>query len=267
MIAGFLPCSFIDYPGILSAVVFLHGCNLRCPYCHNVSLVEGPAPRKIDEGDVLSFLVSRIGRIGGVVVSGGEPTLYPMLRPFIDAVRVLGFKVKLDTNGTRPGVLDALLNRGLLDYVAMDLKDEPEAYGEFCGMRDQPEKLHRSIRLILDSRVDHEFRTTVVLPRHDTERLGRMAGTIAGARLWILQGYRPGGTLVPDPPFHAPDAERLEAMAAQMRAAHGINCACRWELPSSLVQHRLPALSEELQRKHRRGECGHDRVKRSRICS
>jgi len=226
LIGGLQRTSFIDYPGMVSAVVFLHGCNLRCGYCHNPTLIEGKPVERLAQEELLAFLTSRRGQLEGVVITGGEPTLQPKLRGFIEAVRGLGFKVKLDTNGTNPDVLGELLEAKLLDYVAMDLKDLPEGYPELCGMRASPEVVRRSIRLIVDSEVDHEFRTTVVSPHHDKQRLFQMAEVIEGARHWVLQRFRPGRTLSPDAEFQAPDAAFLAQMATDVQS-RGLRCSWR----------------------------------------
>jgi pyruvate formate lyase activating enzyme len=227
MIDGFQPCSFIDFPGCLSAAVFLRGCNLRCPYCHNACLLDGDGPSRIGEPDLLSFLASRRGRLDGVVISGGEPTLEPRLRPLIEAVRALGYRVKLDTNGTRPEVLSELLGGSLIDYVALDLKDEPAAYPEWLGSAAAPEAVHRSIDILKRSGIDHELRTTVVLPRHDASRLGRMARVVAGAKRWVLQPYRPVGSLSAEPGLRAPSRQYLEEVAESLCSLHGVDCFCR----------------------------------------
>jgi pyruvate formate lyase activating enzyme len=227
MIGGLVPCSFIDFPGCLSAVVFLRGCNLRCPYCHNPELLDGDAPGAMTEDGLLAFLRARQGRLGGVVFSGGEPTLRPGLRSLVQGARALGFKVKLDTNGTRPDVLAELIGDGLVDYVALDLKDEPAGYTGWLRMREAPALLLRSLDLVKASGVDHELRTTVTIPRHDAGRLDSMADVARGARRWVLQPYRPGATLASDPPMAAPDREQLMREARRIQSTHGIDCSCR----------------------------------------
>ncbi|HUL76589.1 MAG TPA: anaerobic ribonucleoside-triphosphate reductase activating protein [Vicinamibacteria bacterium] len=226
MIGGFHPCSFLDFPGRLSAVVFLRGCNLRCPYCHNRDLLDGDGPPAMDEPALRAFLSARRGRLDGVVFSGGEPTLQPELRPLIEAARALGYRVKLDTNGTRPEVLQELLGDGLLDYVALDLKDEPAAYAEWLGMREGPEVLLHRLDVVKSSGIDHELRTTVVFARHDEERLGRMAWWARGCRRWILQPCRPDvrhAAIALNPSREA----ALEDLASRLHARHGVPCRCR----------------------------------------
>ncbi len=226
-ISALYRCSFIDYPGRLSAVVFTQGCNLRCPFCHNPGLVEGDDTGHLDEAEVLAFLGSRRGQLSGVVITGGEPTLQPGLVRFIHRIREHGLSVKLDTNGTHPEVLARLLGEGMLDYVAMDLKDPPEAYSELCCRPIEPRVLLESISVIISSRVEHEFRTTVVAPRHDARRLLLMAHAIRGAQRWILQPYRPGHTLVPDLPWSTPEPRSLSQTAAWLTAKTGIACSSR----------------------------------------
>jgi pyruvate formate lyase activating enzyme len=229
MIGGFQPCSFIDYPGRLSAVVFLRGCNLRCPYCHNPGLIDPNAPRVMSEGELLSFLDLRRNRLDGVVITGGEPTLHPGLRRLIEAIRTCGFSVKLDTNGTHPEVLSELLNDCLVDYIAMDLKDEPNGYAEWLGMREPPEALLCSLEILKTSGIDHEVRTTVVLPRHEEARFDYLASLAAGCRRWVLQPYRPGRNLRVHAFFNPPSESTLETLASRLRAKHGVNCFCRSE--------------------------------------
>jgi pyruvate formate lyase activating enzyme len=230
ILGGLQPCSFIDYPGRLAAVAFTRGCNLRCPYCHNPGLVAPPWPGAVEEGEVLALLAARRGKLDGLVVTGGEPTLQPDLLPFLRRVKSLGFAVKLDTNGTRPDVLRDLLTARLLDYVAMDLKDEPERYPEWLGDGGDPEALRRSIALLASSGVDHELRTTVVLPRHDPARLARMARVAAPAGRWVLQAYRPAAVLGPAAFCQPPTAEPLAQLAARLRSTEGVRCVVRGDL-------------------------------------
>ena len=228
MIGGLQPCSFVDFPGCLSAVVFFRGCNLRCPYCHNKRLLDGDDPPAMTETELLAFLSSRRGRLDGVVISGGEPTLQAGLRRCIEAVRVLGYKVKLDTNGTRPQVLSELIGDGLIDYVALDLKDEPHAYASWLGTHSTPEDLCRSLELVKTSGADHELRTTVTWPHHDEERLDRMARWAHGCRRWILQPCRADAK--PPPSVLDPSADAvLEDLAMRLRTRHGVPCRCRSE--------------------------------------
>jgi len=230
-LAALHPCSLIDYPGRLAAVVFTCGCNLRCPYCHNPGLVEPPWTGEVEEGEVLALLAARRGKLDGLVVTGGEPTLQPDLAPFLSRVREIGHLVKLDTNGTRPDVLKDLLARGLVDYVALDLKDEPEAYPEWLGLRgEEPDAVRRSIALLVSAGVEHELRTTVALPRLDPERLARLALLAAGAARWVLQPYRPVAGVPAGSDLRAPGEDELAATAAWLRRSLGSRCFARAEL-------------------------------------
>lgn len=163
-IAGLQPVSLCDYPGRVAAVVFTQGCNLRCPFCHNGGLIPAEGRGLILQAEVLDSLCRRVRLLDGVVVSGGEPTLQPDLSTFISRVRDLGLLVKLDTNGTRPDVLEDLLTRGLLDFVAMDVKAPFEKYPLLTGAAPCIQEVRASMGLIAGSGVDHEFRTTFVRP-------------------------------------------------------------------------------------------------------
>ncbi len=161
-IGGFQKLSLIDYPGHLSTVVFTQGCNFRCPVCHNPELVlpdlfDEPIP----EQEVFSFLESRKGKLQAVVVTGGEPTLHTDLPKFLAAIKRMGFKTKLDTNGARPEVLQSLFDEKLIDFVAMDIKAPLELYSKLAGCKVDEAAIQKSIALILDSFVPHQFRTTV----------------------------------------------------------------------------------------------------------
>ncbi|MCG8473116.1 MAG: anaerobic ribonucleoside-triphosphate reductase activating protein [Desulfobacterales bacterium] len=199
IIGGLNKCSLIDYPGKLGAVVFTHGCNLTCPYCHNAGLVKGQGPEELyDEEEVFSFLKGRVGRLDAVVVSGGEPSLHSDLPEFISRVKEMGFLVKLDTNGSFPKVLKGLLERELLDYVAMDIKTDPAAYVPHLSKRSFEAEIRESVRLVMDSGVHHEFRTTCAAPFIDEAVLDTIAHMIEGAELYALQEFNPKHTLNPE---------------------------------------------------------------------
>lgn len=161
-IGGLVRFSLSDFPGHVAAVVFTQGCNLRCPFCHNGGLLPRDAADLTPEDEVWAFLDARRARLGGVVVSGGEPTLQPDLPAFLRRVKALGLAVKLDTNGTRPDVLARILDEGLVDYVAMDMKAPLDRYADLAGVPVDVAKIRRSIDLIARSGVAHQFRTTVV---------------------------------------------------------------------------------------------------------
>jgi len=223
-LAGLQACTFQDYPGRMACIVFTQGCDLRCPYCHNPGTRADVSGQNLSERDVFDYLDRRRGKLGAVVVSGGEPCLQGDLAEFLRELKERGLSVKLDTNGTRPAVLANLLGRGLVDYLAMDLKDLPRQYagwlGEVPAMR-----LEASLALVRESGVAHEFRTTVVAPRQDIARLREMGGLVAGSR-WVLQEARPGRN--PRPGWAPVPKQVLCAWAQQLRAA-GIDAIVRGE--------------------------------------
>ncbi len=194
LLGGLEPCSFSDYPGRPAAVLFTQGCNFRCPFCHNPDLLplrpqKTPLP-PVEE--VLAFLAHRRARLGGVVISGGEPTIQEDLGDFLLHLKRLGYAVKLDTNGSRPGVLADLLAAGLLDYIAMDLKAPPGKYERLCGAPVDMAAIREAASLIAASGVAHHFRTTVVpslLAADDLDQI-RRALLPSGSR-YVLQPFRP----------------------------------------------------------------------------
>jgi pyruvate formate lyase activating enzyme len=195
-IGGFQKVSLIDYPGRISAVVFTQGCNFRCPFCHNPELVDpGRFEGLIPEKEILSFLEKRKGRLDAVVITGGEPTLQPGIIPFILLIKAMGYLIKLDTNGAMPDLLEEMLDRKLLEYVAMDIKAPLDRYGKVTQSNTDPQRIRRSISLIMGSGVDYEFRTTAVrslLDPADLEEIGRL---IPGAKRFVLQKFVPTKTL------------------------------------------------------------------------
>lgn len=189
-IAGLEKNSLLDYPGIIAAVVFTPGCNLDCYYCHNrILLEEEKLSSLLRTEEVLAFLEKRKKMLDGVVISGGEPTLQSELPGFIREVRRLGYRIKLDTNGTNPVLLQQLLAEGLLDYVAMDIKAPFAKYEQICGTGAYLDRIGQSIDILLDCSVDYEFRTTMA-PDLTAADIVEIAETIHGARLYVLQQYR-----------------------------------------------------------------------------
>ena len=195
-ISGLQKTTLLDYPGQVACTVFLAGCNLRCPFCHNASLVlENPLPQ-MTESEFFAFLKKRRGILDGVCITGGEPTLRKELPEFIGKIRELGFRVKLDTNGTNPDMLERLLKEGLLDYVAMDIKNSPERYSVTCGGIDVLDKVKHSAALLMESGTDYEFRTTCVHPLHDETAMAEIGKWLAGAKGYYLQNFVDSGSLV-----------------------------------------------------------------------
>ena len=191
-IGGLQKLTLLDYPGKVACTVFLSGCDLRCPYCHNPGLVlpEQSEGSEIPEAEVLSFLERRKGKLDGVCITGGEPTLQPELPGFLEKLRRLGYAVKLDTNGSRPDVLRTMVEAGLVDYAAMDIKNARAKYASTCGL-DKLDigKIEQSAAFLMEGRIPYEFRTTVVRELHgfsDFEAIGRW---LDGARAYYLQSY------------------------------------------------------------------------------
>lgn len=185
-IAGLEKFSTVDFPGSLAAVLFAAGCNYRCFYCHNRHILGEPP--LLPEAEVLAFLQKRAGLLDGVVFSGGEPTLQSDLPEWVRRVRALGYKTKLDTNGSRPEVLRALIADGLLDYVAMDYKAPLEGYSPLCNADSAG--VPESLALLRGSGVPYELRTTLV-PQITEAKLRRMAAAVPADASWFLQLYRP----------------------------------------------------------------------------
>ncbi len=199
IIGGFQKFSLIDYPGKICAIVFTQGCNFRCPYCHNPELVKPSLFGKtILEEEIFSFLEKRKGKLDAVEITGGEPTLQKDLVDFIQRIKEMGYLVKLDTNGSNPEILEIIINHELVDYIAMDIKAPLQKYKEVTHSVISPEKIKRSIRMIMNSDIKYEFRTTVVksqLSREDIINIGKL---IEGAELYILQKFILSKTLDPN---------------------------------------------------------------------
>ncbi|MBN2554737.1 MAG: anaerobic ribonucleoside-triphosphate reductase activating protein [Anaerolineales bacterium] len=220
MIRGWVRTSLIDYPEHVASVVFTGGCSFRCPMCHNAGLVLNPESlAKVDEEEVFAFLDRRAGLVDGFVVSGGEPTLQAGLPSLLRRVRERSLAIKLDTNGYHPECLQRLLEEGLLDYVAMDIKAPPDGYARLAGLKQlDMTRIAASIDLLRTSDVSFELRTTVVpqwLQEDDILAIGRW---LDGAPHYVLQQFRPQGTM--DSQLQALEpypAEEIHAMAASVR--------------------------------------------------
>ena len=190
-IAFVSPTTLIDYPDRVAALVYTAGCNYRCPFCHNAELVLPEKIRKlllISEKEIFKLLKEQHGFLDGIVITGGEPAIQPDLARFIDRAKKLSYLVKLDTNGSRPEVLEQLLEAQLLDYVAMDLKGPPARYDELAGVRVDLDAIEQSIRLIIDQAPDYEFRTTVA-PTMTFRDIEATAALVSGAKRYILQRF------------------------------------------------------------------------------
>ncbi len=181
MISGLQKMTLLDYPGKVACTVFLQGCNFRCPFCHNSGLLGAPDQPQLTQQALLDFLNTRKGLLDGVCITGGEPTLSPELPALLYKIKAMGFAVKLDTNGSRPDVLKALVAEKLIDYVAMDVKNGPAAYGKTVGL-NSPDltKLEESLGFLLAGAVDYELRTTVVAQLHNRESIQEMGAWLQG---------------------------------------------------------------------------------------
>ncbi len=191
-IAGLQKLTLLDFPGKTACTVFLNGCNFRCPFCHNFALAKGLAEPLMEEEELLSFLESRKGLLDGVCFTGGEPLMQRELPALIRKIKEMGYGVKLDTNGCFPERLKALAEEGLLDYVAMDVKNAPERYGETVGfLKLDLAAIRESIEYLKSGKVEYEFRTTVVSEYHGEEELKAIAEWLQGAKRYFLQQFKP----------------------------------------------------------------------------
>lgn len=186
---GFQKLTLLDYPGKVACILFTKGCNFFCPYCHNSQLIDGSPKDNIDEEEVLSFLRKRQGILEGVCISGGEPLLHEGISEFIKKVKELGYAVKLDTNGTFPKRLKELCEKGLLDYVAMDIKNSFSKY-PLTTLRDvNIDDIKESIEFLLSGSVDYEFRTTLARELHTPSDMHEIGEAIRGAKRYFLQNF------------------------------------------------------------------------------
>ena len=197
-IDGLQKMTLLDFPGKVACTVFTGGCNFRCPFCHNALLVT-KLPEKPDysEDEILSFLEKRTGLLDGVAITGGEPLLNPDIADFIRKIRSMGYAVKLDTNGSFPERLKSIVGEGLVDYVAMDIKNRKEKYAETIGLKNLDlSKIEESVEFLKSGAVDYEFRTTVVEQFHTVEDIRAAAEWIGGAKRYFLQNFVDSGELI-----------------------------------------------------------------------
>jgi len=217
-IRGFIRTSLLDWDGKIVSVLYLPGCNFRCPFCHNAGLVLQPGNMEPVEWDVVEDYLSKNGDfIDGICITGGEPTLHRFLPGLIRKIKDMGLKIKIDTNGTNPSMLERLIKEGLVDYVSMDVKSSLETYDECAGARVDIEKVKRSIRILLRGKVDYEFRTTILPRFHGKEEMRSIGLMIEGAERYVLQQFVPKNTLEPE--FlteRAYSAEEMRALAREV---------------------------------------------------
>ena len=179
--------TLLDFPGRVACTVFLGGCDMRCPFCHNAELLDASAPAEMEEDALLQFLESRKGLLDGVAFTGGEPLLRKNLPELLRKIRDLGFATKIDTNGNHPDLLRVIAEEGLADYIAMDIKNSPARYAETIGVPGfSTEAVEESVRFLLSGPVDYEFRTTVIRELHDGASFEAIANWINGAKRYFL---------------------------------------------------------------------------------
>ena len=195
-IQGLQKLTLLDFPGYVACTVFFGGCNFRCPFCHNATLVKTGKGEEIALEDFYSFLKKRTGILDGVAVTGGEPLLQKELPAFLKRIKEMGYAVKLDTNGTDPDTLKALVEQSLVDYVAMDIKAPLARYDTLAGVAVNTEKIAQSVAFLLKGSVEYEFRTTLVKPYHTLSDMQEIGKWISGAKRYFLQGFVDSGDLL-----------------------------------------------------------------------
>lgn len=189
-ILGLQKTTLLDFPGKVASTIFLGGCNMCCPFCHNMNLVKDYNNPEFSQEDILDFLQARRGILDGVCITGGEPTIYSELPEFIHKIKALGLLVKLDTNGTNPDMLRYLSDKGLIDYIAMDIKTSIDNYGTVCGNPNiDTDAIKQSVSFILSGTTDYEFRTTIIQNYHDICTIQNIGILINGARRYFLQSF------------------------------------------------------------------------------
>ena len=198
IISGFQKLTLLDFPGKTACTVFTPGCNFRCPFCHNTSLVLQPCEsERIPEGEILAYLDKRKGILDGVVITGGEPLLHSDIPDFLRKVKNLGYKIKLDTNGSMPELLLRITEDGLVDYVAMDIKNSPDQYAKTVGISDLDlSPVRRSVEILMNGDTEYEFRTTLVSGLHTQGSVKDLAKWISGAKRYYLQRFKDSGNLI-----------------------------------------------------------------------
>lgn len=216
-IYGLQKMTLLDFPGHVACTVFLGGCDYRCPFCHNYELACGTAPVYMEEEELFSFLGKRTGLLDGVAITGGEPCLHRDLPDMMKRIREMGYAVKLDSNGAHPAMLSRILDEGLAEYVAMDIKNSPAKYAMTCGLPSVDLlPIRESVSLLLAGKTDYEFRTTIVNELHTAKDFEAIAEWIAGAKRYFLQCFTDRDE-VPFAGLSAPSKEQLETYAAIAR--------------------------------------------------
>jgi pyruvate formate lyase activating enzyme len=227
-IGGFRKFSMIDYPNHISAVIFTQGCNFRCPYCHNPELVD-PARMKpaLDTEKVLTFLKSRRTKLDSVCITGGEPTMQPDIIPFCKSIKDMGYKIKLDTNGSFPNILEELCELKLIDFVAMDIKAPIDRYEWVTQVPVEPHSIEKSIQILRKYKKEREFRTTVVHPLLGLSDIEKIMSMFLRGETYCLQRYAGKQTLDANPKQYSPFSYMLMHTVSQKAVPQGVNLILR----------------------------------------
>ncbi|MBR3767807.1 MAG: anaerobic ribonucleoside-triphosphate reductase activating protein [Clostridia bacterium] len=215
-ISGFQKLTLLDFPGHTACTLFTLGCNMRCPFCHNTPLVTGTAQESYSEEEIFSFLKKRQGLLDGVAITGGEPLLQKDIAQFLRKIKDLGYSVKLDTNGSFPDKLSLLLEEGLVDFVAMDIKNTKEKYSLTSGVEIDFSLIEKSVDIIKNSGIDREFRTTVVKEYHTEEDIISIAKFLGKTEKYYLQCFKDSGDILSEG-CSAPDSEMLKSAAEKAK--------------------------------------------------
>lgn len=212
IIKGLQKLTLLDFPGHVACTIFTSGCNYRCPFCHNASLaLSRDEGADYSEEEILDFLKKRTGILDGVAITGGEPLIWPDIIDLLRKIKEIGFMVKLDTNGTFPERLREIIDEGLVDYVAIDIKNSPEKYAQTVGKDDALlDKLRESVNILMNGSIDYEFRTTVVDELHTAEDIKKIGEFIKGAKRWFLQNFVDSGDLISSGMHAAPEEKMRE---------------------------------------------------------
>ena len=218
-LSGLQKLTLLDYPGHIACTVFTAGCNFRCPFCHNAGLVLPERERdEFDEEYILSFLKKRIGVLDGVAITGGEPLIHADIADFLARIKAMGYMIKLDHNGTQPDRLIYLVENGLVDRVAMDIKNSPAQYAATAGLEKvDMAAIERSKDYLLSGKVEYEFRTTVVKGIHTKQSLIEAAKWISGAKEYYLQQFKDSGDILDISGIGAYSDDEMRALLSAVR--------------------------------------------------
>ncbi|MBR6118981.1 MAG: anaerobic ribonucleoside-triphosphate reductase activating protein [Oscillospiraceae bacterium] len=217
-LGGLQKMTLLDFPGKVACTVFTQGCNFRCPFCHNSSLVLSPELPELSQEAFFAFLRKRQGLLDGVAITGGEPLLHPDMPELLEKIRALGYAVKLDTNGAFPARLEEILKAGLADYVAMDIKNSREKYERTAGVGGILPAVERSVELLMGGSTPFEFRTTLVDELHEPEDFAAIGRWIAGTERYFIQGFVDSGDILAgSEAYHAASPEKAKACLEAIR--------------------------------------------------